>query len=219
MLSVTRNNFQLVFLLIAVIFFMFLGFSIFQRNQGRDTVLGARLLFDSSNEKASISNLPTQDDSKLQLQDFHRVEMKNGKPIWEVRAQEARFFPAQSLTYVNGANVVFYREDGSLVKLKASSARLLINGENFSSAELDGEIEVLIEPSLILKTDVANFNADKDMIIAPGVISIVGDGYEINGEDFELKISEQAFTLKKNVKSKFYRAATVPSIKDKKKKA
>lgn len=147
-----------------------------------------------------------QEDSGLFLQDFHRVEVRDGKPVWEVKAKSARYFRTEDLALVNDLALIVYKAKETSVKIQANAAKLYLNTDALKRAELEGSITVDLDQTLQVKTEMATYRKDKNSVIAPGAVKIVGKGYEISGGKMRVSLENQVVELSDGVQSVFSQA-------------
>ncbi len=134
---------QRAFLVIMGSFILLLIMLVFFRSVDRHSLVS----HDSGDEPRSAA-AAVSGGSELHLQEFHRVEVKNGKKMWEVRATDAKYFPADSIVHVNDAEVMVYQAKGEPVGFRARSARLLLAGDSLQSAELEGNVIVQVTKTI-----------------------------------------------------------------------
>ena len=196
---------------IATTFLLSMAMVAYVRSSGRKSVIvGAATsdynegLFDALEEKSDRSG-------KLELQDFHRVEVRDGKPAWEVIAKNARYFPDEEVTHVNQANVTIYREDGEPVSISSRAAKLHLSEGALRKAELEGGVRVLAQSNVRIDAEYAVYDLQRKQILVPEAVEITGDGFEVRGIGLEFEIDKQIVKLQKQVYSFFAVEARVPS--------
>lgn len=187
-------------------FILLVSVIVFSRSMGRQS-----LVFRDDSAYNSAVAPPTSGGSELHLQEFHRVEVKNGKKMWEVRAHDARYFPADSIVQVNDAEVMVYQTKGEPVGFRAKSARLLLAGDSLQSAELEGNVIVQVTSTVNFQTEVALYDSKDGSMSAPGAVNIKGDGFSLTGEGLALSIPDQVIRINQNVSSQFESGAKLPS--------
>lgn len=146
---------------------------------------------------------PTADTSQLRLQDFHRVAIKEGRTIWEVRAKDAQYYSAEGITHLNQASLILYQEDDTSISLKADAAKLHMGEEGLSRAELLGHVLVKWDNGMQIETDSALYELVSAKISAPGWVKILGDGYILEGDGFYALIEREQVTFTRNVRTVF----------------
>ena len=169
----------------------------------RSSVLGADTSSSMSEEYFTGLSQPGSDSSRLRLQDFHRVAIKDGRTIWEVRASDAQYYSAEGISHLNKASLILYQKDDSTIALKADAAKLHMTESGLSRAELLGNVVVNWENAMQIHTESALYELESSKISAPEWVKIDGDGYIVEGEGLYAHIDEQRVTLARNVKSVF----------------
>lgn len=189
-----------VFVALLVVFLLFLIGSIAYRSTGRSSVLSAAnfLALQQDEEGDSL-----EETSRLQLQDFHRVEMKGGKIAWEIRAKEAKYFAKAGVSHVNDATLTLYQEDGSTVAVDATVAKLFLNDDGLTSAELEGGITVVDNQGVKLETTRALYTAAENVIRSAEKVLIVGPNYKIDAIGFVFNLQSKDYMLQDQVHSEF----------------
>ncbi len=204
-----HGRFQLLFLLGLGAFLLFLITTAFLRSSNRGSLLSSGKQSIPESLLGGAGN-GREEASEVHLQEFHRVEVKEGKPAWEIHAREARFFPDQKLTHVNDASLTIYRAKNSFVGMRSKAAKLFMNGTSLSKADLEGDVVVSIDDSVFTQTDFATYDVQTGLVKAPGHVSINGSGFEIKGTGLEAIVENHEMTLQDNVTSRFDSWADVP---------
>jgi LPS export ABC transporter protein LptC len=201
-----RGLLQKFFLAATVTFLVVLMFTVVIRSNTRRSVLSEGRITDSAAAFADLEETGT----RIHLQDFHRVEVKDGRPVWEVRAKDAQYFAQERVTHINDSSVIVYRRDHSSVRINAASAKLYMTEESIERAELEGNVVVDLGESVTVTTDMAVYQARTRQIMAPGRVSIEGNGYEVKGARLSLDLDSQLVTLSERVTSRFAPRAELP---------
>lgn len=191
-------------------FVLFLFISLVSRSQNRSSILGPTAVFTAAQGDQSVATNVQDASSKLHLQEFHRVEVKDGRPVWEVRASEAKHFPEDNLIHVNQAALTVYRRGESPIEVRSKAARLLANGASLTKAVLEGEIAVHVDESVEISTDLATFDVAEQVITAPEHVVIKGPGYQIQGDGLRFLVDSKQFEFSRNVQSEFDQGAKGP---------
>lgn len=144
-----------------------------------------------------------KESTALRMQEFKRVEIRDGKKVWEVKAKEAQYYTTEQLAHVNDAEVYIYRDNGSTVHFKSNAGKLYLSGETLIKAEFEGDIIVVIDNTTTLATNFAVYDALQNKLTAPGDVSISGDGFVIEGNEMDYLLNSQQFSLSHRVRSVF----------------
>ncbi|MGH7895193.1 MAG: LPS export ABC transporter periplasmic protein LptC [Candidatus Binatia bacterium] len=129
------------------------------------------------------------------IQNFRRVKLKNGKAVWEVKAEDAQYFEAEQQIVVRKPEVTFFLENGKgRAKLIGSEGRLTLEGKDLSAVTLRGAVVLLID-DLELRADEASYDHARDRISAPGVVTIRGKTLDVRGEGLEVDVEPRLMRL------------------------
>ncbi len=199
-----------MFLLAGCLFFSFLVITAIVKSVGRRSVLFVESpTAEQSTEFNSLDQLKTA-SSKLRLQDFHRVEVKGGRSVWEVKAKDARYYPSRNVTHVNDADVVIYRSADSSVRITSRAAKLHLSENALDRAELEGSVLVVLDDGVTIDTEYAVYDAATQEINAPGRVVIKGEGYQVEGIGLDVEIDNEIVKLSDRVYSAFEPDAKAP---------
>lgn len=187
---------------LAAAYFVFLIVTITYRSSQRSSVLGGGGVTSNETLFAGLP-APSAGVSRLRLQEFHRVAIKGGQTIWEVRAKDAQYYSGEGITHLDSAALTLYQKDNSKISLAAESAKLHMSEGGLSRAELLGGVVVSWDSGMKAETEAALYELEKSEISAPDTVRISGDGYDIRGKGFRALVNEQQVTLARDVESVF----------------
>ena len=209
MSAIKIRKIQGIFLLFAVAFFLFLVAAIVSRSTGRSSLWGSER--DTSlSESLPLPKVSDNNQSEIHLQDFHRVEVKEGRKLWELRAKDAKYFASEGVTQVNEAAMIIYRPEQPAVNVSSRSAKLYLEGESLSRVELEGDIVVAIDNSIEMRSGLAFLDMTQRLLRAPAHATLAGPGYEVQGVELEVDIDQQNVRFYRDVESRFEQGAKVP---------
>jgi len=187
---------------VGILFFLFIGGWLVYRSFNTPGV--ALLSEDVAKEGLELArNLSEVTGTELHLQDFHRVEVKDGRPVWEIKAKDAKYYADQGLTHVTDAEVIIFERRGSPISLKAKVAKLFLKSSALEKAELEGNIVVTRGKQVSVHTNLASYYAKSGKIVAPGPVKIKGTGYVIRGIGMEMFLDKEDIKLLSSVESGF----------------
>lgn len=205
-----RNVIRKSSLGLALLFCAYAAVTVSVRSSQRKSIFTASDASASGMDYFAGMDEPETAGSRLHLQEFHRIAVKDGQPVWEVEASDAQYYSKEGVTHLNDANLTVHREGGSKVRLQAKSAKLLSNEGTLARAELVGDIVVELEKGLVIKTDLALYYVLRSQISAPGHVIIQGEGYSIEGDELTADLAAQTLKLSSNVVSVFTPGAKAP---------
>ena len=133
-------------------------------------------------------------DSAQHMRDFKRVKVKNGKAVWEVKAEDARYL-ADGEVVISKPQVTFFMEDGKRrANLVGVEGRLTLDGKELSTVTLEGDVVLLLD-DLEMRTDKARYDHAADRIAAPGAVTIHGKTLDVKGMGLEVDVTPKRMRL------------------------
>ena len=165
---------------------------------GGGTFLVARTMSRQSAETITAASLEVIPGVSHHLQDFRRVQMKDGRKLWEVAAEDARFFERDAIAVVRKPTVSWYLDDGRRLGLSGDEGRVVLSGQSVQFVEMKGAIEVDLA-ELRIQTDEAVYDHENRSISAPGRVAIAGRYLDLSGEGMMIDVEARKLTLSDNV--------------------
>ncbi len=138
-------------------------------------------------------------DVAQRIQDFHRVQVRDGRKVWEIVASEARYLAEEQRVEVSGPELQLYLGDGRRVGIKGAAGTVTLNGKELRTVELTGSIEVTVADYTVL-ADAAIYDRARDSISAPGEVHISGGDLEARGSGLEVEVGAQRLRLRRDVR-------------------
>lgn len=133
-------------------------------------------------------------DVAQHIRNFRRVKLKDGKAVWEVKADDARYFDDGQIV-VRKPQVVFYLEGrGRRAELVGAEGRLTLDGKELATVSLEGDV-ILVLDDLEVRTDAAHYDHAADRIEAPGLVVIRGKTLDVRGRGLEVDVTPQRVRL------------------------
>ena len=178
-----------------------LGYLSSQVGKDPETV---QLLDELSDE---LSAQGAQEDMVQRMTEFRRVKMQDGKKVWEIVAQQARYFADKNEVVIDSPEVSLYFSDGEAVALRCQEGTVYLDGiSDLLHVELRGELEIQIG-DIALKTDQATYDRQKNTISSDGMIHIVGQGFTAEGKGYTVAVDTKQLTLNTEVQMTVAREA------------
>jgi LPS export ABC transporter protein LptC len=140
-------------------------------------------------------------ESALQMKDFHRAKLENGRKMWELFGDEANYFKEQKQAIIKKPRFYYYNKQGEIAETTGATARLFFNEKELEKMQLEGGIQVTYQ-GYVLKSDEATYFADAGRIDLPKRATVVGNGLEIEGSRMEVELEVKKVRLLQNVKTK-----------------
>jgi LPS export ABC transporter protein LptC len=135
------------------------------------------------------------------IRDFRRVKTKNGKPVWEVKAAEARYFDDQETIVVRAPEVIFFFDDGARrAALSGAEGRLQLAGQELETVTVEGAVRLMLD-DMEFRTEVASYERVRDLISAPGAVTITGKSLDVTADGMEVLVTPQQVRLLAHVQT------------------
>jgi len=128
------------------------------------------------------------------IRDFHRVKVQDGHRVWEISAQDAQYLQEDNLVVVRDAMMELQLQDGRVIGLKGSEARIELDGRELNQVDLSGDIEVT-GSGYVVRTEHAIYDHARRMIFAPDPVAISGRGLQLRGDSMEVAVDKEIVKL------------------------
>jgi LPS export ABC transporter protein LptC len=140
-------------------------------------------------------------ESSLQIKDFHRSKIENGRKIWELFGEEANYYKEQKEAVIKKPRFYYYDKKGEVAETKGEEAIVYLNEKELDRMELRGGIEVIFQ-GYVLKSEEANYMPVKDQIVLPSRTTVVGEGISLQGDRMEVELEAKKIRMIQAVKTK-----------------
>ena len=131
------------------------------------------------------------------IQNFHRVKVKNGRMVWEIKADDAQYYEKDNSVVVRSPVVSVYTNTGALQAwLTSKDGTLALEGEDkeVTSVTLTGSVVVWLN-DMEMQTDAATYERERDLITAPGPVTIKGRDLDVHARGMEVDVTPQRIRL------------------------
>jgi LPS export ABC transporter protein LptC len=138
-------------------------------------------------------------DAVQWIQNFHRIEIREGKKSWELVADEAQYLQDENQVVVRKPRTTLYMKDGEKVTVTGDQGKVEFVGKDLQKATLHDSVEIHVRGFVIRAND-AVYDRGTEKIIAMGPVTIVGDQLQVAGNDMTVFVKESRFELEKPVR-------------------
>jgi len=145
-----------------------------------------------------LDSLP---ESALQLKDFRRAKIEEGRKIWELFGEEANYFKEQKEAVIKKPRFFYYNKKGEVAETTGETARLFFGEKELERMQLDGGVQVNYE-GYVLKSEKAIYLAAEEQIVLPTRATLSGNGVELEGSRMEIELQVKKVRMLQNVKTK-----------------
>ncbi len=150
-------------------------------------------------EKMRADIVPEADQ---RLQNFRRVQVRDGKKVWEIASRQARYFEASGEVVVDAPEVSFYLSDGEVIAIRCGEGRLHRGKDekDISQIELKNDLEIQVG-DFSLRTQEAVYDSERDTISSPGAVQITGRGLVVEGQGYTVDVADKRLRLTSDVRT------------------
>jgi len=152
----------------------------------------------TANPLTALDYLP---ESTLRIKDFHRSKIEDGRKVWELFGEEARYYKEQKEAVIKKPKFFYYDKEGEVAESQGDEARMYLNDKELERMELRGDIEVSFQ-GYVLRSEEANYLPAKDQIVLPSHTTVVGEGIAVEGSRMEIELEAKKIRLIQAVKTK-----------------
>jgi len=129
------------------------------------------------------------------IRNFRRVKTKRGKTVWEIEAAVAEYFEDRNEIVVQEPRVIFHLDDGARrTELSGATGRLQLEQQELESVTLEGGVRISLD-DMQLETETATYERARDLIVAPGAVTIRGRRLDVTARGMEVELTPQHVRL------------------------
>lgn len=150
---------------------------------------------------------------QIVLDSFHRVETRNGKPVWEVKASKGVLDPRTNEAVLEDARVTLSRDRNEPLSIAADRAKVLIMGSALQNAEAWGNV-LIRQKDMELRSQEAHYNMESGEIHVPGAVELKNSFLMIEGKELTGNADSQVFHLHEDVETTIEDGKQVPQANE-----
>ncbi len=152
----------------------------------------------SDEESGAVTD--SEEAASVEATEIKYTESEGGKTLWEIEAEEAKFFKDKAKTEFKKINVTFYyKEDYELI---LSGDRGDLNTETKNIVIRDN-VKLNVEDNYTLTTDSLNYNSEKHEITTEDPIEVSGPDVSFHGNGLAFDLSSEELFINSKVVTDF----------------
>jgi LPS export ABC transporter protein LptC len=140
-------------------------------------------------------------DSALNIKDFRRAKVENGRTVWELLGEEASYDKDQRQAVIHKPRFLYYDKNGEVAEASADIAHVYLNEKELEKMQLEGGIEISYS-GYLLNSQEATYLPAKEQIMMPQRTTLTGEGLQLQGASMEVDLGESKVRLLRDVKTK-----------------
>jgi LPS export ABC transporter protein LptC len=138
-------------------------------------------------------------DAVQWIQNFHRIEIRDGKKAWELVADEAQYLQERNQVVVRKPRTTLYMKDGEKVTVTGDQGSVEFEGKDLQKAVLHDSVEIHVR-GFVIRADDAVYDRATEKIVAQGPVTIDGEQLRVAGNDMTVWVKESRFELENSVR-------------------
>jgi LPS export ABC transporter protein LptC len=150
-----------------------------------------------NNPQALLDLVP---EAALQVKNFHRSNVEDGRKTWEISGDEAGYFKAEQKAVIQRPKLSFYQKNGDVISATGNQGEVFLSNGELRKVVLSGAVEIHYK-KMSFSTDELVYLRASNQVISPGKIQATFQGIEVEGSEMELSLSEERMKLKQSVKT------------------
>ena len=140
-------------------------------------------------------------ESALNIKDFRRAKVEDGRTVWELLGDEASYDKDQRQAVIQKPRFLYYDKKGEVAEASAEIAHVYLNEKELEKMQLQGGIEITYS-GYLLKSQEAIYLPAKEQVVMPQRTTLKGEGLELQGSSMEVDLGEGKVRLLRDVKTK-----------------
>jgi len=151
--------------------------------------------------EAEIGDMSEQPAEGFALENFHRSETRDGKVLWEVTGQNARYFPEENRIDIDACLFFTNDEKGQKIVLKANEATLILKGPELQSVFFPKDVRVTYGREMRIVTSEASYDHKKALVSTSAHVQVIGNWFIVEGDGLHARLDIEQYKILRNVTS------------------
>jgi LPS export ABC transporter protein LptC len=138
-------------------------------------------------------------DAVQWIQNFHRIEVRDGTKAWELEADEAQYLQDQNQVVVRHPRTTLYVRGGEKVIVTGEQGTVMFAGRDLQKAMLHDNVEIHVR-GFVIRAGNATYDREADQIVSEGPVTIDGEQLRVAGNDMVVFVGASRFQLDRPVR-------------------
>ena len=118
--------------------------------------------------------------------------------VWEITAKDAQYFQSKNAVVVREPHMTIYSDGARQTHVSGAEGQLTLVEREVQTLTLTGGVVVQTD-TLRLETAEATYDRSRDLITAPGAVTVRGQQLDVRGQGMEVDVGPQHFRLLQDV--------------------
>ena len=137
----------------------------------------------------------------LQLKEFRRSKVEEGRKVWEITGHEAVYIKADKEAIITRPRLIFYNKDNENVEVHGDQGHIYFKDGKMDRLQLQGGVEIFYQ-GFVLKTNELVYYQGKNQVTSKGKVAMKGKGLDLEGVGAEISLKDSRLRLRAKVKTK-----------------
>jgi len=137
----------------------------------------------------------------LQLKEFRRSKVEEGRKVWEITGHEAVYIKADKEAIITRPRLIFYNKDNENVEVHGDQGHIYFKDGKMDRLQLKGGVEIFYQ-GFVLKTNEIVYYQGKNQVTSKGKVAMKGKGLDLEGVGAEISLKDSRLRLRAKVKTK-----------------
>ncbi|GIW40183.1 MAG: hypothetical protein KatS3mg076_0760 [Candidatus Binatia bacterium] len=157
-------------------------------------------VWKQQHEEGQPGSFDFRPEVSQRIEEFHRLQWKDGRRQWEVEAKEARYFDREGRVDVVEPSVIVYLENGGSVSIRGREARVFLDEKELHGATVSGDVEVRI-PGCELYARDARYDRGRGVVVAVGGVEFRAPEFRADAKRVELNLETRRLRFRDGVRT------------------
>ncbi|MEJ5366160.1 MAG: LPS export ABC transporter periplasmic protein LptC [Desulfosoma sp.] len=137
-------------------------------------------------------------DSDIRLTDMDYTEVQEGKPMWRIKAHEAKYYEGEQKTLLTQVDLTLFMESDREVRL-ASDHGLLHTGRK--DIELWGRVTARVPQGYEVQTDKVYYDHEAQKIRSQSPVRLAGPQVDLQGNQWQYDLATSTVLVEGEVRA------------------
>lgn len=203
----SRRQSIIVAILLISIFILASALLSGSKNSGRISKLAQELEIPQTTDVAQTTEpdeTPTPGLSvtaDFTLNNFHRSEIKDGRKVWEIKAEKGQYYPQTNSADINNATIWLFKPNGDSMEILAKRGKIYLSGTSLEKAEASEQVSMKFNQDLTIESLSAVYNKTTESVQIDGPVKIFNERIQIKGNGLDADLAGETFTMRENVQT------------------
>ncbi len=136
----------------------------------------------------------------LQLKQFRRTKVEEGRKVWEITGDEAVYLKADREAMITSPRLIFYQQSDENVEVRGDQGYIYFNDGEMDRLQLRGGVEIYYQ-GFVLKTNEIVYHQRTNQVTAKGKVAMKAKGLHLEAVGAVISLKDARLRLRAKVKT------------------